>query len=108
MQKLWLTTVINLPLSNMSKTILIGIFTSHKSKGRRGQNRQRDLFHKKISGNRAASEAERSLGRLNFRRRLFKDIEKLVESSEAMLQTASITLIVNCLQSQTNKYPDSS
>ncbi len=42
-------------------------------------------------------QVERSFSWLNFRRRLFKDVEKLTESSEAMLQIAFITLIINRL-----------
>ncbi|MFN3852149.1 MAG: hypothetical protein ACK4NY_22130 [Spirosomataceae bacterium] len=34
---------------------------------------------------------------LNFRRKLFKDVEKLVESSEAMLKIAFISFITNRL-----------
>ena len=42
-------------------------------------------------------QVERSFSWLNFRRRLFKDVEKLIESSEAMLQIAFISLIINRL-----------
>lgn len=38
---------------------------------------------------------ERSFGWLNFRRRLFRDVEKTVESSEAMLRIAFISILVN-------------
>ena len=38
---------------------------------------------------------ERSFGWLNFRRRLFRDVEKTVESSEAMLQIAFISILLN-------------
>ena len=38
---------------------------------------------------------ERSFGWLNFRRRLFRDVEKTVESSEAMLRIAFISIILN-------------
>lgn len=38
---------------------------------------------------------ERSFGWLNFRRRLFGDVEKTIESSEAMLQIAFISIILN-------------
>jgi transposase len=38
---------------------------------------------------------ERSFGWLNFRRRLFRDVEKTVESSEAMLQIAFISFLLN-------------
>lgn len=38
---------------------------------------------------------ERSFGWLNFRRRLFRDVEKTIESSEAMLQIAFISIILN-------------
>ncbi|GAB4055485.1 IS5 family transposase [Spirosoma litoris] len=38
---------------------------------------------------------ERSFGWLNFRRRLFRDVEKSVESSEAMLRIAFISIILN-------------
>ncbi|GAB4131855.1 MAG: hypothetical protein OHK0045_15020 [Raineya sp.] len=34
---------------------------------------------------------------LNFRRRLFREIEKTVESAEAMLQIAFISFIINYL-----------
>ncbi|WP_198175082.1 transposase [Spirosoma arboris] len=40
---------------------------------------------------------ERSFGWFNFRRRLFRDVEKSVESSEAMLQLAFISIIINRL-----------
>ncbi len=42
-------------------------------------------------------QVERSFSWLNFRRRLFKDVKKLTESSEAMLQIAFMTLIINRL-----------
>lgn len=42
-------------------------------------------------------QVERTFSWLNFRRRLFKDVEKLAESSEAMLKIAFISLIVNRL-----------
>ncbi len=40
-------------------------------------------------------QVERSFGWLNFRRRLFRDVEKTVISSEAMIQIAFISLIIN-------------
>jgi transposase len=40
-------------------------------------------------------QVERSFGWLNFRRRLFRDVEKTILSSEAMLQIAFISLIIN-------------
>lgn len=40
---------------------------------------------------------ERSFGWLNFRRRLFRDVEKTVESSEAMLRIAFISFLINRL-----------
>ena len=40
-------------------------------------------------------QVERSFGWLNFRRRLAKDYEKTVESSEAMLQIAYATIFLN-------------
>lgn len=40
---------------------------------------------------------ERSFSWFNFRRRLFRDVEKTVESSEAMLQIAFISFLVNRL-----------
>jgi putative transposase len=40
---------------------------------------------------------ERSFGWLNFRRRLFPDVEKTVESSEAMLRIAFISILINRL-----------
>ena len=40
---------------------------------------------------------DRSFGWLNFRRRLFRDVEKTVESSEAMLQLSFISFIINRL-----------
>ena len=40
---------------------------------------------------------ERSFGLLNFRRRRFRDVEKTVESSEAMLRIAFISFIINRL-----------
>lgn len=42
-------------------------------------------------------QVERSFSWLNFRRRLFKDVEKLTESSQAMLQIAFILLIISRL-----------
>ncbi len=42
-------------------------------------------------------QVERSLSWLNFRRRLFKEVEKTVESAEAMLQIAFISFIINYL-----------
>ncbi len=38
---------------------------------------------------------ERSFAWLNFRRRLFRDVEKTIESSEAMLQIAFISFLLN-------------
>ena len=40
-------------------------------------------------------QVERSFGWLNFRRRLFRDVEKTIRSSEAILQIAFISLIIN-------------
>jgi putative transposase len=40
---------------------------------------------------------ERSFGWLNFRRRLFRDVEKTVESSEAMLRIAFLSFLINRL-----------
>lgn len=40
---------------------------------------------------------ERSFGWLNFRRRMFRDVEKTIESSEAMLRIAFISIIINRL-----------
>ncbi|MEO8236979.1 MAG: transposase [Flavobacterium sp.] len=40
-------------------------------------------------------QVERSLGGLNFRRRLFREVEKTIFSEEAMLQMAFISLIIN-------------
>ena len=40
---------------------------------------------------------ERSFGWLNFRRRLFRDVEKTVESSEAMLRIGFISILINRL-----------
>lgn len=40
---------------------------------------------------------ERSFGWLNFRRRLFKEVEKTILSAEAMLQIAFISFIINRL-----------
>lgn len=42
-------------------------------------------------------QVERSFSWLNFRRRLFKEIEKTVESAEAMIQIAFISFIINKL-----------
>jgi transposase len=42
-------------------------------------------------------QVERAFSFLNFRRRLFKDVEKTVESAEAMLQIAFISFIINNL-----------
>jgi transposase len=40
---------------------------------------------------------ERSFGWLNFRRRLLRDVEKTIESSEAMLRIAFISILLNRL-----------
>jgi putative transposase len=40
-------------------------------------------------------QVERSFGWLNFRRRLFRDVEKTIASAEAMLQIAFISIILN-------------
>jgi putative transposase len=40
---------------------------------------------------------ERSFGWLNFRRRLFRDVEKTILSAEAMLKIAFISFIINRL-----------
>lgn len=40
---------------------------------------------------------ERSFGWFNFRRRLFRDVEKSVESSEAMIQIGFISILINRL-----------
>lgn len=40
-------------------------------------------------------QVERSFGWLNFRRRLFREVEKTILSAEAMLQIACISLIIN-------------
>jgi transposase len=42
-------------------------------------------------------QVERAFSFLNFRRRLFKDVEKTIESAEAMLQIAFISFIINTL-----------
>ena len=42
-------------------------------------------------------QVERSFGWLNFRRRLFRDVEKTIFSAEAMLQISFISLIINRL-----------
>ena len=42
-------------------------------------------------------QVERSFGWLNFRRRLFRDVEKTILSAEAMLQIAFISFIINKL-----------
>ena len=42
-------------------------------------------------------QVERSFGWLNFRRRLFRDVEKTVQSAEAMLEIAFISFIINRL-----------
>ena len=42
-------------------------------------------------------QVERSFSWLNFRRRLFRDVEKTITSSEAMLQIAFISFIINKL-----------
>ena len=42
-------------------------------------------------------QVERSFGWLNFRRRLFRDVEKTILSAEAMLKIAFISLIINRL-----------
>lgn len=40
---------------------------------------------------------ERSFGWFNFRRRLFRDVEKTIESSEAMLRISFISILINRL-----------
>ncbi|MBC3789512.1 IS5 family transposase [Spirosoma utsteinense] len=40
---------------------------------------------------------ERSFGWLNFRRRLFRDVDKTIESSEAMLRIGFISILLNRL-----------
>jgi len=40
---------------------------------------------------------ERSFGWLNFRRRLFRDVDKTIESSEAMLRISFISILLNRL-----------
>lgn len=40
-------------------------------------------------------QVERSFGWLNFKRRLFRDVEKTVESAEAMLEIAYLTIFLN-------------
>ena len=40
-------------------------------------------------------QVERSFGWLNFRRRLFREVEKTIFSAEAMLQIAFISFIIN-------------
>ena len=42
-------------------------------------------------------QVERSFGWLNFRRRMFREVEKTIESAEAMLQIAFITFSINKL-----------
>ncbi len=42
-------------------------------------------------------QVERSFGWLNYRRRLFRDVEKTILSAEAMLQIAFISFIINKL-----------
>jgi putative transposase len=42
-------------------------------------------------------QVERTFGWLNFRRRLFRDVEKTIASAEAMLQIAFISFIINRL-----------
>lgn len=42
-------------------------------------------------------QVERSFGWLNFRRRLFRDVEKTIFSAEAMFQIAFISFIINKL-----------
>ena len=42
-------------------------------------------------------QVERTFGWLNFRRRLFRDVEKTILSAEAMLQIAFISFIINRL-----------
>ena len=42
-------------------------------------------------------QVERSFSWFNFRRRLFREVEKTIESSEAMLQIAFISFIINKL-----------
>nr|WP_315256349.1 transposase [uncultured Flavobacterium sp.] len=40
-------------------------------------------------------QVERSFGWLNFRRRLFREVEKTILSAEAMLQIGFISFIIN-------------
>lgn len=40
-------------------------------------------------------QVERSFGWLNFKRRLFRDVEKTIESSEAMLEIAYLSIFLN-------------
>ncbi|WP_177236771.1 transposase [Spirosoma endophyticum] len=40
---------------------------------------------------------ERSFGWINFRRRLFRDVEKTIESSNAMLRISFISILINRL-----------
>ncbi|GLU57480.1 IS5 family transposase [Dyadobacter frigoris] len=40
-------------------------------------------------------QVERSFGWLNFKRRLFRDVEKTVESAEAMLEIAYLSIFLN-------------
>ncbi|SFF47182.1 transposase, partial [Thermoflexibacter ruber] len=42
-------------------------------------------------------QVERAFSFLNFRRRLFREIEKTIESAEAMIQIAFISFIINYL-----------
>ena len=42
-------------------------------------------------------QIERGFGWLNFRRRLFRDVEKIILSAEAMLQIIFISFIINRL-----------
>ena len=42
-------------------------------------------------------QVERSFGWLNFKRRLFRDVEKTIESAEAMLEIAYLSIFLNRL-----------
>ena len=48
-------------------------------------------------------QVERSFGWLNFKRRLFRDIEKTIESSEAILEIAFISIFLNRMAEEVSK-----
>jgi putative transposase len=48
-------------------------------------------------------QVERSFGWLNFKRRLFRDVEKTVESAEAMIEIAFLSIFLNRMTKYVSK-----